>query len=316
MALGHGIRPSTRVTRTATAAYAVALLCASMLLATAANAQHFRRFPDFRFISGLPGGGYGVTPEGAPGFNGATQISIPVAYTPSGRSYIVGAHVGQLTEDFQLDFRGDDVNGNVTFAVGLGSPGKSWYLADMETSDAWESSYNVQKQLVGERGKTPAVAVGIIDLLSVREDGPGQTDAGARSAFVVATKDIGRANHPTYLTGGFGTGRFHNRLFGGLSHRLDERVSTMIEYDGYSTNVGATFSLLAHPAKQRCGLTLLLGYVDITDRTQFLSGVTYTFSTHRRPSAESARGGESEPKVRVIKRGPIKREKLSTPRVR
>jgi hypothetical protein len=281
-----------------------------MVAAAAADPGHFHRFPDFRFISGLPGGGYGVTPEGAPGFNGATQISIPVAYTPSGCSFIAAAHVGQLTDDFQLDLYGDDVNGNLTLALGLGKAGKGWYLADMETSSAWESAYNIQKQLQAASGKRPAVAVGLLDLLDQREFSSSQGDAGARSFYVVGTKEIDWSDRPTYLTAGIGTGRFHNRPFGGLSHRLCERATGMVEYDGYSGNIGATVSLLAHPAEREHNLTLLVGYVDITDRAQFLSGVAYTFSTHSRPSPESTKGGEEAPKVRVLKPGRVKRVKV------
>jgi len=281
-----------------------------MLVPLAADPGHFARFPDFRFISGLPGGGYGVTPEGAPGFTGATQISIPVAYTPSGCSYIVAAHVGQLTDDFELDLYGDNVNGNLTLAVGLGKPGKGWYVADMETSSGWESSYNVQKQLRAESDKGPALAVGLLDVLDQREFSSLQGDTGARSLYVVGTKEIGSVDHATYLTAGVGTGRFHNRPFGGVSRRLCERATGMVEYDGYSGNIGATISLLAHPAEKQHNLTLLLGYVDVTDRAQFLGGVTYTFSTHKRPSGETATGGAGQPKVRVMKPGRVKRQKL------
>jgi hypothetical protein len=278
-----------------------------IVVGAAADPGHFRRFPDFRFISGLPGGGYGVTPEGAPGFNGATQISIPVAYTPSGCSFIAAAHVGQLTDDFELDLYGDKVNGNLTLAIGLGDPGKGWYLADMETSSAWESSYNIQKQVQASTDKRPGIAVGLLDILDQREFSANQGDGGARSLYVVGTKEVGRSDRPTYVTLGVGTGRFHNRPFGGVSHRLCERAAGMVEYDGYSGNIGASVSLLPDPAERDHNLTLLVGYVDVTDRAQFLGGVTYTFSTHSRPSAESARDQEGRPNVRVLRRGPVRR---------
>ncbi|MFQ5809074.1 MAG: hypothetical protein ACE5JM_05600, partial [Armatimonadota bacterium] len=180
-------------------------------------------------------------------------------------------------------------------------------LADMETSSGWESSYNIQKQLQRSTRKRPGIAVGLLDLLDQREFSSNQGDGGARSLYVVGTKELSWSDRPTYLTAGIGSGRFHNRPFGGLSHRLCDRATGMVEYDGYSGNIGASFSLLAHPAERDHNLTLLVGYVDFADRAQFLSGVTYTFSTHSRPSAESARESEGQPKVRVLRRGPVKR---------
>ena len=58
------------------------IICVVMTLALATSAcaqREFVEYPEFRYTSALPGGGWGVTPDGVPGFEGAIQTNIPVA---------------------------------------------------------------------------------------------------------------------------------------------------------------------------------------------------------------------------------------------
>src|SRR5579863_5468349 len=83
-----------------------------LLLASGALAQTNlagpHEYPAFRTISGLPGGGFGVTPDGVPSFNGAMAFSTPIGYSLSNWNGTLSA---ANTSDYAF-FRLPHIRGN------------------------------------------------------------------------------------------------------------------------------------------------------------------------------------------------------------
>lgn len=226
-----------------------ALVLALFGLVVAAGTSFAKRevlqdYYDFRYISSLPGNGFGVTPEGRAGFDGALQMNVPVAYTPCWGNWVGGYWAGSYnTWSPTIKTSGDDVNGTGTLAGGFGPPGGGLYLAEMFTSNAGETCYNVQYQLRKDNWDKPAFAVGILDFTDHRDSFPGVRQ-NARSFYGVATGRLGTETHFVYVTLGFGNGRFNDRPFGGISWPVCDKMTVFGEYDGRQTNVG--FALSPH----------------------------------------------------------------------
>lgn len=216
-------------------------LMAVLLAATAAFAGEFYEYPEFRYTSALPGGGWGVTPDGVPGFEGALQTNVPVAYTPH-RGTVVGYSSGSFDSTPRFGFSGGEVNGTATIAMGFGRPGRGIYVCEMGTARTWESVQNLQVQLVPASDKIPAVAIGVQDMLSQRRQRLGGSVHGAASYYAVATQEYELLDRPIYVTLGVGLRRF-NGVFGGVSWRAHDRLTVLAEYDGWNVNAGAAFDL-------------------------------------------------------------------------
>jgi len=220
-------------------------LCAVGLAATlavsAAFAGEFIEYPEFRYTSALPGGGWGVTPEGVPGFEGALQTNIPVAYTPHCGT-VLGYASGSFDSTPRLGFSGNKVNGTATIAMGFGKSGHGLYVCEMGTARNWESVQNLQFQIIPASDVRPAVAIGVQDILSQRRQRLGGSPHGAASYYAVATQEYEMFNRPVYVTLGAGFRRF-NGLFGGVSWRASDRLTLMAEYDGWNVNAGVAFDL-------------------------------------------------------------------------
>ncbi len=226
-------------------------VCAALLIVTALSAaaeREFRHFPEFRYTSGLPGGGWGVTPDGEPGFEGAMQLNVPVAYTPH-RGFVIGYSSGSYDSSPRLDLddllggdQGANINGTGYIGVGLGKSGYGLFLVEMPTSVDWEPSQNIQQQIMPEGRKQPAVAVGIQDIFKNR-DGFDREPHEARSPYVVATKQFSGDTEPIFLTLGYGEGRYRNNFFGGASWRASRKLTVMGEFDGWVPNVSVAYDL-------------------------------------------------------------------------
>ncbi|MEN6546459.1 MAG: hypothetical protein ABFE07_10485 [Armatimonadia bacterium] len=236
-------------------------------------ADEFREFTEFRYSSGLPGGGYGVDPAGHAGFDGAFQMNIPVGYTPGAGNYSFAASVADFTGNFPTDWEGDDVNG--TFAWGLGLFGEhALWLMDMGTGNggSLESAYNVQFQVKRETANHPGIAIGVVDLFNERSATVARPGEGAgKSFFIVATREAGTEEKPMYYTLGYGNGRFHNRPFGGVSYQPQPRWKLFGEYDGWNPNFGTAYDLW-HSGEQ----FHLIGMLGVVDWDRINIGLTLT----------------------------------------
>jgi hypothetical protein len=240
---------------------------------TLAAADYSGGYADFRDHSGLPGGGYGVSTDGRVGFAGAVQLSIPIGYTPGAGEY---AAAGSATKEggIPTDIGDDDVNSTLASGFGTTIRGHELWIADMEIGSGGWSAYNVQLRVLSERGTRPGVSIGVVDVLNGT---PSFTtpDHGARSCFVAATRQLGDAEHPVWGTLGLGDGRFHDRLFAGISYQATPRWKAMAEYDGWGVNVGTAYDLGGGWHDGEWHTVLLAGLNDL-DRVTVSLSVTRT----------------------------------------
>lgn len=254
---------------------AVAAMLGVSGLCTAAP-EEFVEFPEFRYISALPGGGFGVTPEGRVGFDGALMMNVPVAYTPCSGNFVGGYWSGSTDPwDINIGTEGSDVNGTALLAAGLGKPEHGLYVAFMPTSKESEAAWNFQLQLRGDDWDKPAFAIGVQDSSNQRDRHKGVHKGGSRSFYGVATGRLGSEDNFVYLTLGWGGGRFNSRPFGGVSWPFHDHFTAFAEYDGFNANVGLAHSWLTRLSERQWNVVSIFGLVDL-NRPLLGSCVTYS----------------------------------------
>lgn len=269
--------------------FILGLVC--LVASSGGQAQWYWDYHEFRHISGLPGGGYGVSPEGKLDFGGTLQLNIPVGYTPGAGQAAVSLHSMATSGGVRLGLgNSGDTDGTLTLGWGMSLGGHEVWVADMETAEKWESSYNVQVQVASPRGRRPGLAVGVVDLLNQRPATVARPFAGeARSLYVAATHRTGAPDHPVYWTTGIGSGRFRSRLFAGVSYQASRRVKLVAEYDSWNVNVGTAYRA---PLSRELDLTVLLGLIDLKNA---LAGATVTYSSSDKVKAPPATAGQVSP---------------------
>jgi hypothetical protein len=242
------------------------------VLATGAPALEFQNYHEFRYMSGLPGGGFGVTPDGLVGWEGALQMNVPIGYTPAQGNIALAAHSSAVNGGLEIGFEGHDINGTITFGVGVGPRRYPVWFSNMMTAKRGESAYNVQVQLRPEDEKWPAISVGVVDLSNRRASSIARIFEGeARSFFVVATREAGTPENPLYLTLGYGNKCFNDRFFGGASYTFNDRLKLLLEYDGWCVNGGVAYDLAQFGDDWRA--VLLVGAVKME---RFTTGISIT----------------------------------------
>jgi hypothetical protein len=223
------------------------VLLISIGVSGAVLAGEFPEYPQFRYSSGLPGGGFGVDPLGRIGFDGALQTNIPIGYTPGFGNIAIVAASAAFDGGFPGDLSGPDVNGTVSFGAGVLRDPAVWFTYMGTGAGAGlEPAYNLQVQLLRETARYPAVAIGGIDLNNHRAaDLSDPFKGNARSFFIAATREGGTPDAPLYYTLGLGNGRFHGP-FGGVSYQPLDRLSVFAEYDGWNPNAGFAYDVFRY----------------------------------------------------------------------
>lgn len=200
------------------------------------------QYPQFRTLSGLPGGGFGIRPDGTPGFDGAMGFSTPVGYS------LDHWHVsGDLanTSDY-LFFRLPHVTGNNSFTHSLGK------LAGMVgvplgKFGALTASYMIVSSIfdhaVSLQYSPPfhadgfGIGFGVQDIRGTRGSGAPGAPGGngtSRSFYGVVTKQF---PHGIYASAGWGSVRF-NKGFFNASGLVEKEIKLMVEHDGFNFNEG------------------------------------------------------------------------------
>ncbi len=229
----------------------LAVLPAILLLGSAPLAYGQQRdlsgkdqYPQFRVLSGLPGGGFGVLPNGQPSINGAAALATPIGYSMGGHGAIGLFNTATNLNPFQFD--GKDAteqhsNGTAEIMAGGSYAGFRGTVSYMVLSTALDGAFNVQVSppLQGRLG----VAFGVQDVggsggaagqgFSLAED-----DRSSRSYFAVGTYDLGKH---AYASLGVGDRRFRG-AFGNVSALINSRLRGIVEYDAYNFNLGVLYN--------------------------------------------------------------------------
>lgn len=202
------------------------------------------RFPQFRGLSGLSGGGYGVDQDGRASFRGAMAYSTPIGHTLGRWSIAAGTGLVSIDRKYRFGSFKDsgtrDGNGTGFATVGL----------DLEQAGSLAFGFtllsgvgdNVSNIQYSPRLTGPIkCSVGVQDLGgsggSAGEGRPGDTDS-SRSIYGAVTWQI---KDGIYLTGGAGTRRFQ-KGFGSLSAGLGRNFRGLVEHDGWNFNYGIAYN--------------------------------------------------------------------------
>lgn len=245
------------------------------IICVPALAEPLREYPEFRYHAGVPGNGLAVSPKGRIGMCGATQMAIPVAYTPCRGNWLITPQIGCENASLSLKYHGDEVNSTLNIAGGFGNPGRGVYVANMVVDDQGNSAYCAQWQLCEDTRQSPAIAIGGIDLDNQRTDTLDDIYAdGGRSFYVVATKEIDDGDTPIYATIGVGNCRYDG-IFGGLSFMASKRLAFSAEYDSIGINACMLWDLAISGHGENCIFSL--GLAEMTDISY---GITYVIAKH------------------------------------
>lgn len=203
----------------------------------------------FANIAPLPGGGFALNSNGDPDGTGALQINVPVAYTPGREYFSLGFYGGSHIDEYASGFP----NGGGVLGLGFGKWPRLYISALQVSSLVFRDSkaMSTQLQVVPETGHAPAIAFGIQDVLNKESE----TDEGV-GFYGVMTKSTSLARRNVFVTLGYGTGRFMNRPFGGVSIPFAGKFNIAVEYDGFQVNEAVAW----RPGGRYGSVTMLAGY--------------------------------------------------------
>ena len=219
------------------------------------------KFPQFRGLSGLAGGGFGVDPDGRASLTGATAFSTPIAHVLGHRQWRIGFSSISRNDEFTLDFGGGNATGVLMY--GHSFPGLNIALSDMFLSSIGDQAINLQAQFAPSAESRANFSVGVQDISG---DGgssgtgvPGD-DKSSTSIFGVATFRATEGENPLWISAGFGTRRFRNG-FANASIAVAKPARIWAEYDGFDPNFGATFTFRTGSEDRPTEFTILVGVV-------------------------------------------------------
>ncbi|MHB8635485.1 MAG: hypothetical protein ACYC96_03320 [Fimbriimonadaceae bacterium] len=240
--------------------------CASL---AQTNLKGPHEYPQFRSLSGLPGGGFGVRPDGTPAFDGAMTFSTPIGYSLNNWN---GTLTAANTSDYWF-FRlphiagnhgSDDSLGKFSGCGGvslraLGSISGSF----MVVSSFLDTEFNLEYQ-APLFYKNVGIGIGVQDVAGTRYDRatglPGQLSS--QSFFGAVTVPL---KGGVYVSGGWGTRRFY-RGFASVSVPIGDRFKAVLEEDGLGVNEAVAWNPKAAGSYKLFGreisTTTMVGLVD------------------------------------------------------
>jgi hypothetical protein len=208
-----------------------------------------RQYPQARSLSGLPGGGAAVLPNGRPAIQGALTLSTPIGYTLDGESALL---IGGTTSAsgslawFDGDVATNGSNGTAAVIFGMRFSDATFGVSLVQTSRLPEDRVvNLQVSPNRQSGRL-GFSVGVQDLLDNTVTTPDYHES-AQSLFVATTYEAGDG---VYLTAGAGTRRF-SKGFASVSAPLVRGTRAMVENDGFGWNYGLAVRLFDIPQSGR-----------------------------------------------------------------
>ncbi len=224
-------------------------------------------FPQYRQISGLSGGGYGVDLKGRGSLTGPTAFSTPLGVALGHDEVRLGGgdtgfSFQHLPDRFANTSRG---SGKAFLTYGLSFRNVNFAYSYFLKSFRGDAATNLQASYYSGKKNTPSVSVGVQDIVghggSAGDGVAGDSDS-SRSLFAAATMPIlAVKGEPVYLTAGWGTRRF-GKGFSSASYRLSQPLRLWAEYDGFGFNEGILVSYQTKGFKRRpFEANLLLGVI-------------------------------------------------------
>lgn len=238
---------------------ALLFLAATAIAASAAAQSELigpGRFPETREMSGLPGGSFGVLPNGQAGFRGAMALSTPVAYSLGRGHWAAGINAVSPSMRFRgLDFEatGSNSSGTGELMTGVATPWGSLTLAAMFISvHLDETTFNAQ--FTPRQSGPVQWAAGVQDIFITSHTFRPRERRSSRSPYVVGTANPVPGG---YVSLGYGNQRFGG-VFGNLSQTFGD-WKAVAEYDTYNWNYGIARKLgvVGHDIEA----TAFLGYI-------------------------------------------------------
>lgn len=206
-----------------------------------------QQYPQFRGLSGLPGGGFPLTYDGRIAYGGAMGLSTPVAYG-LGHWRVIGTFSFLATEEGGfplLSGSGGELfaaNGTATQGFGIYAKGVGHFsIINMIVSTRGDNTTNYQLSIPVSGDERTVLALGIQDVSgqigSAGDTFPVEDRRLSRSGYVVLTTPLGEWGN---VSGGWGTERFR-RPFVNVSGWVDQRTVLFVEQDGYNVNAGGAY---------------------------------------------------------------------------
>lgn len=217
--------------------------------------------PNYQYanIAPLPGAGVAINTRGELDGNGALQTNIPVAYTPgwgyASLNAFKGAHPVQDSPEFS--------NGSGIVALGFFNH-RRIFISGMQVSKLRNEAkaYSGQVAILDETATVPAVSIGMQDVL--------RKEIYGRSGYIVLTKSIAVRSQKLYATLGYGSGRFLNKPFAGMSLPVGGNLNFATEWDGFQLNNGIAW----RPGGRQGKFTTYTGY---NGKAGILMGGSFAF---------------------------------------
>ena len=211
------------------------LICASAIALCQSELIGPGRFPETREMSGLPGGSFGVLPDGTPSFSGAMALSTPIAYSLDHWHWAMGFN----STSPSMQFKGIDFRTNVSVSSGTGeimvgvpSGIGAWTLSIMPIDAKLREATNVQFTPYCMHGPVK-IGLGVQDISGDTHTFRPREHRSSRSPYVVATANLFSGN---YISAGYGNQRFGG-VFGNVSQSFGN-WKALAEYDTYNWNYG------------------------------------------------------------------------------
>lgn len=226
------------------------------------------QYPQFRTLSGLPGAGFGIRPDGSPNFDGAMSFSTPIGYGLS------DWHIAMDTANtsdygfFRFIHTGKSLTtrsiGKAYFMVGvpMGKFG-SMSIAYWIISSQLDQALNFQWQLP-IHWRNVGVSLGVQDYNGHVGTGADQLPGGdykSQSWYGAVTVPL---PHGIYASAGWG-GKRWQKGFVNVSVPLGSRWKATVEHDGFNFNFGAAYDMKLFPELKAAGrpvqTTMMVGFV-------------------------------------------------------
>jgi hypothetical protein len=212
----------------------LALLGVAGIACCQSELQGPSRFPETREMSGMPGGSFGVLPDGTPSIKGSMALSTPIAYGLDHWHWAGGVNSTSTDSKFTgLDFRshGTVSSGTAELMVGIPTKWGAFTYSAMPIDIHFRMATNLQFTPV-QHGMVK-VGIGVQDLFNDTRTFHPKEFRNSRSPYIVATANP--------IEGGYVSLGYGNQRFGGVFGSVSKNIgnwNAMAEYDTYNWNYG------------------------------------------------------------------------------